>query len=303
MTARDELVNALARRYAVAGRAEKTRILDEFVAIAGFQPKARDAAAAVRTPAARRSEGKASRRIYDEAVREAIVVLWEASDRICGKRLKALMPVLVEAMERHGHLRLGAEIRAAVLAMSASDDRPVASRGPRAGERQEAPSGGCAIVDPQEHSGAHVLGLGRPAAGVRRGRPRRALRPGGERELRANAYGHRHRHGMDRVRTASVPRTDPAQGGAGRGPQAAAVRTARFRHGQRQRFRERDGARLLPGFRDCFHPLPSVAQERPGLCRAEEWRDRPPHRRLPPPRGSGRCRGAIPALHNDEDCS
>ena len=30
------------------------------------------------------------------------------------------MPVLVEAMERHGHLRLGAEIRAAVLAMSAS---------------------------------------------------------------------------------------------------------------------------------------------------------------------------------------
>ena len=39
MTARDELVNALARRYAVAGRAEKTRILDEFVAIAGFHRK------------------------------------------------------------------------------------------------------------------------------------------------------------------------------------------------------------------------------------------------------------------------
>ena len=119
MTARDELVNALARRYAVAGRAEKTRILDEFVAIAGFHRK--HAMRRLRCDAsARRSEGKASRRIYDEAVREAIVVLWEASDRICGKRLKALMPVLVEAMERHGHLRLGAEIRAAVLAMSAS---------------------------------------------------------------------------------------------------------------------------------------------------------------------------------------
>ena len=119
MTARDELVNALARRYAVAGRAEKTRILDEFVAIAGFHRK--HAMRLLRCDAsARRSEGKASRRIYDEAVREAIVVLWEASDRICGKRLKALMPVLVEAMERHGHLRLGAEIRAAVLAMSAS---------------------------------------------------------------------------------------------------------------------------------------------------------------------------------------
>ena len=63
---------------------------------------------------------KASRRIYDEVVCEAIVVLWEASDRICGKRLKALMPTLVEAMERHGHMRPGPQIRAAVLAMSAS---------------------------------------------------------------------------------------------------------------------------------------------------------------------------------------
>ena len=101
MTARDELVNALARRYAVAGRAEKTRILDEFVAVAGFHRK--HAMRLLRCDAAaRRSEGKASRRIYGEAVCEAIVVLWEASDRICGKRLKALMPVLVEAMERHG---------------------------------------------------------------------------------------------------------------------------------------------------------------------------------------------------------
>ena len=119
MTARDELVNALARRYAVAGRAEKTRILDEFVVITGFHRK--HAMRLLRCDAtALRSAAKASRRIYDEAVCEAIVVLWEASDRICGKRLKALMPTLVEAMERHGHMRLGPQIRAAVLAMSAS---------------------------------------------------------------------------------------------------------------------------------------------------------------------------------------
>ena len=119
MTARDELVNALARRYAVAGRAEETRILDEFVSITGFHRK--HAMRLLRCDAtARRSATKASRRIYDEAVCEAIVVLWEASDRICGKRLKALMPTLVEAMERHGHMRLGPQIRAAVLAMSAS---------------------------------------------------------------------------------------------------------------------------------------------------------------------------------------
>ena len=119
MAARDELVNALARRYAVAGRAEKTRILDEFVAITDFHRK--HAMRLLRCGATtRRSEAKATRRLYDEAVREAIVVLWEASDRICGKRLKALIPTLVEAMEQHGHVKLGPEIRAAVLAMSAA---------------------------------------------------------------------------------------------------------------------------------------------------------------------------------------
>ena len=40
------------------------------------------------------------RRIYDEAVREALIVIWEAAGRICGKRLKAALPNLVESMER-----------------------------------------------------------------------------------------------------------------------------------------------------------------------------------------------------------
>ena len=54
-------------------------------------------------------------------------MLWEASDRICGKRLKALMPILVEAMERHGHLRLGPEIRAARML---ADRRPASGAFP-----------------------------------------------------------------------------------------------------------------------------------------------------------------------------
>ena len=52
----------------------------------------------------RRCGPRPGRRIYDEAVREALIVIWEASDRICGKRLRPLLPILVEAMERHGHL-------------------------------------------------------------------------------------------------------------------------------------------------------------------------------------------------------
>jgi len=40
-------------------------------------------------------------RVYDEAVRQALEVLWKAADRIGGKRLKALIPLLIEAMEHH----------------------------------------------------------------------------------------------------------------------------------------------------------------------------------------------------------
>lgn len=48
------------------------------------------------------------------------MVIWEASDRVCGNRLRPLVPMLVEAMERHGHLQLAAEVREGLLAMSAA---------------------------------------------------------------------------------------------------------------------------------------------------------------------------------------
>ena len=51
-------------------------------------------------------------------------MVWEAADRICGKRLKAALPHLVESMERHGHLDLDPRVRRRLLAASAaSSDR------------------------------------------------------------------------------------------------------------------------------------------------------------------------------------
>jgi hypothetical protein len=41
-------------------------------------------------------------RRYGVDVREALVALWEASDRLCSKRLKPIIPVLLPALERHG---------------------------------------------------------------------------------------------------------------------------------------------------------------------------------------------------------
>jgi len=48
-----------------------------------------------------------------------ISAVFLAKQMICRKRLKPLVPVLIESMERHGHLRLDEEIRGSLLRVSA----------------------------------------------------------------------------------------------------------------------------------------------------------------------------------------
>lgn len=93
---RRELVQAIGDRYRAGSRQEKARILDEFAAVTGFHRKhfIRLLKCVHETTVARRHRRL---RMYDDAVREALVVLWEASDRVCGKRLKPLLPILVAA--------------------------------------------------------------------------------------------------------------------------------------------------------------------------------------------------------------
>jgi hypothetical protein len=120
--ARREVLAAMAERYRTSGRDEKRRILDEFVALTGCHRKhAIRVLNSPASPCAHRSKRGTRARVYDEAVREALVVLWEASDRICGKRLKPLLPVLVAALERHNHLQLDPAVRAKLLKPGARD--------------------------------------------------------------------------------------------------------------------------------------------------------------------------------------
>ena len=71
-------------------------------------------------PAASGPRGRVRPSLYDEAAKQALIVLWEASDRVCGKRLKPLLKILLPALERHGHLKLEEALRAKLLAMSAA---------------------------------------------------------------------------------------------------------------------------------------------------------------------------------------
>lgn len=99
-TARAELANAIRRRYQAATGKEKHNILGEFIVTTGYHEKS-----AIRVlnagPTTKQPQTRNRPSLYDEAARAALIVLWEASDRVCGKRLKALLPILLPALERH----------------------------------------------------------------------------------------------------------------------------------------------------------------------------------------------------------
>ena len=121
VSTRHDLLQAVHARYRAGTKDEKLRILDQVVAITGYHRKH-----VIRLMRAPSTIAQAPRQahhrlpLYDAAVREAVVVLWEASDRVCGKRLKPLLPMLVSALERHGHLALDPTVRTRVLAASAA---------------------------------------------------------------------------------------------------------------------------------------------------------------------------------------
>ncbi len=119
MGARREIKSAVAERYRQAGRAEKGRILDELCKVTGWHRKH-----AVRTLSAQSmiqpSQPRRRKPTYGVVIKDALVALWEASDRICGKRLKVMIPTLLPALERHGRLSLCKEDRALVLGISAA---------------------------------------------------------------------------------------------------------------------------------------------------------------------------------------
>ncbi len=88
MGARREITAAVVDRYRSAGRADNGRILDELCAVTGWHRKHAIQALAIHvaiSPEARRQRKPPT---YGAPIRDALGALWEASDRICGKRLR-----------------------------------------------------------------------------------------------------------------------------------------------------------------------------------------------------------------------
>ena len=116
-----EYAAAVRQRYLAAGKKEKGRILDEFCETTGMHRKAAIRLLTGRSRAGRVGRGKKGRPTrYGPELMEPLKHIWEASDRLSGKLLAAVMGDLVTSLERHDELRLTPEVREALCSMSAA---------------------------------------------------------------------------------------------------------------------------------------------------------------------------------------
>ena len=116
---KQELLLEVRPRYLRAGRAEKGRILDEFVAATRYHRKYA-IHLLVNSPPAHSHAARRGRTPYGPAVVCALLRISQSCDCICSKRLKPFLPTMIHALERSGELVLVSPIKSSLLAMSAA---------------------------------------------------------------------------------------------------------------------------------------------------------------------------------------
>jgi len=114
-----EYVEAIRGRYLSVSRKEKGKILDEFTNVTSLHRKA-----AIRL-LRRRDQVKVKRkrgrpRCYGHDVVSALRVVWEATDRLCSKRLHPFLPEILASLNGHGEITITPEVENQLCRISAS---------------------------------------------------------------------------------------------------------------------------------------------------------------------------------------
>jgi hypothetical protein len=112
-----ELLEAIRPRYLRANKADKTRILDEFVASTGYHRKY--AIRLLKQGVNRQRKKKPGRsKVYQGEVVIALIKIWAICGQICSRRLHPFLPEIVSVLERHAELNLSQETKCLLLQMS-----------------------------------------------------------------------------------------------------------------------------------------------------------------------------------------
>ena len=114
---RRELLDAVLVRYRRAGKKEKTRILNEFVANTKYHRKYALALLSGHT-ARHKARIRRRKRTYTQEATNSLVVIWKVCDHIASRRLHPFVPEMVRILENQGTLQLTPATRELVLTMS-----------------------------------------------------------------------------------------------------------------------------------------------------------------------------------------
>jgi len=114
-----EYAQAVRSRYLRASKVDKGKMLDEFMQVTGLHRKA-----AIRllnrANQPRRGKRRGRPRRYGSDVAGMLKAIWEASDRLCSKRLQPFLPDMVRILRKHGEQRINAFLEEQLCQMSPS---------------------------------------------------------------------------------------------------------------------------------------------------------------------------------------
>jgi len=114
-----EYAQAVRSRYLRASKVDKGKMLDEFMQVTDLHRKA-----AIRllnrANQPRRGKRRGRPRRYGSDVAGMLKAIWEASDRLCSKRLQPFLPEMVRILRQHGEQRINAFLEEQLCQMSPS---------------------------------------------------------------------------------------------------------------------------------------------------------------------------------------
>ena len=112
-----EYTAIMRQRYLKASKKEKSQILNEYVKVTGYHRKA---AIRVILKRALLTAGRKGHPATYSSVLQPLRVIWEASDRLCSKRLQPFIPEMIRVLRHKGELQVNAATEAQLVKLSAS---------------------------------------------------------------------------------------------------------------------------------------------------------------------------------------
>src|SRR5512140_712666 len=98
--AKRELLEAIRPRYLRSDKAGKVHILDEFCMTTGYHRKYAIRLLTKGAPV-QRAQKSGRKKVYQGAVVDALIQIWEVCGRICSRRLHPFLPEITRVLEQH----------------------------------------------------------------------------------------------------------------------------------------------------------------------------------------------------------